>query len=164
MNAVEYATKQLGQAFGLVNMCVDGMNDEQFNFNPGGTSNSPAKTAIHIGASIDFFVNGSLKGEPLRWPELAKQHGLPENSLQVWGFNGRVPMAPVKDFLRDVQQSTLEYVATLTDADLDREIETQFFGRQTLAFFLQLGANHSVGHAGDIAAIKGIQGLKGLPF
>lgn len=164
MNGVEYAKKQLEQAFGLVNMCVDGMDDAQFNFNPGGTGNSPSKSAMHIAASIDFFVNGSLKGEAMTWPDVAKRYGLPENSLQVWKFEGQVPVAPIKEYLRDVQKSTLAFVDTLTDADLDREIETQFFGKQTLAFFLQLGANHSVGHAGDIAAVKGMQGLKGLPF
>ncbi len=48
--------------------------------------------------------------------------------------------------------------------DLDREIETQFFGRKSAAWLLQLAGVHSVGHGGDIAAVKGMQGLKGLPF
>jgi hypothetical protein len=57
-----------------------------------------------------------------------------------------------------------DYIASLSDADLDRQLETQFFGIQSVGYMLQLAAMHAVGHAGDIAAIKGIQGVKGLPF
>ncbi|HEY8172385.1 MAG TPA: DinB family protein [Dehalococcoidia bacterium] len=164
MNGVEYAKKQLAQAFSLVNQCTDGMTDEQFNFKPGGTANPPAKTLVHLAASMEFFVVHMIKGEQMSWPALAEQHGLPANSMQIWGYDGPIPQAPVKEFVQKTQQVVLDYVATLNDADLDREIETQFFGKQTIAFLLQLGAMHAVGHAGDIAAVKGMQGLKGLPF
>jgi hypothetical protein len=58
----------------------------------------------------------------------------------------------------------VEYISSIGDDDLDREVETQFFGKKDVAYLLQLAAMHAAGHAGDIAAVKGAQGLKGLPF
>ena len=61
-----------------------------------------------------------------------------------------------------VQEATARYLATLTDADLDATIEV--YGQaQPRAEALVSIVIHNVSHAGEIAAIKGLQGRQGRP-
>ena len=164
MQATSYAKLQLEQAFGLLNGAAQGMDDKQYNWKPDGTCNPAGKNHVHALTSVDFFLNAIAQGKPTLWQPLAAQHGLPANPLEIWGHGGDVPMAAISAYGEQVQKSALDYVATLSDADLDREVDTRFFGTQSIAFLIQLAGMHTVGHTGDIAAMKGMQGLKGLPF
>ena len=164
MHATRYAKLQLEQAFNLINGAAQGMDDKQYNWKPEGTCNPAGKNHVHALTSIDFFLNFIAQGKPTLWQSFATEHGLPQNPLEVWGYDGQISMDAVNAYGQKVQQSALDYLATLSDADLDREVDTRFFGTQNVGFLLQLAGMHTVGHTGDIAALKGIQGLKGLPF
>ncbi|TAK55503.1 MAG: DinB family protein [Dehalococcoidia bacterium] len=164
MNATAYAKLQMEQAFSLMNGTAQGMSDEQYNFRPEGTCNPIAKNHVHALTAIDFFLNFLAQGKSPLWQPVAAATGLPQNSLEIWKFDGKVPLDAIATYGKQVQQSALDYVATLSDADLDREIDTKFIGTQNVAFLLQLSGMHTVGHTGDMAALKGLQGLKGLPF
>ena len=164
MNGAAYAKFQLEQAFNLLNGTAVGMTDDQYNHHPGGTCNPAAKNHVHSLTAVDFFVLNKAAGKEMLWPAFAAKHGLPANSQEIWGYTGAIPLAAITEFGTTVQKAALDYVGSLTDADLDRPVDTQFFGTQSLAFLIQLAAMHAVGHTGDIAAVKGFQGLKGLPF
>lgn len=164
MNASQFAKGQLEQVFGLVNLAADGMDNSQYNHDPVGTCNSVAKSHVHALSSGDFFVLQLVKGGPMVWPEFALKHGLPGNPQEIFGYAGDLSVETVKEYGAQVQKAVLDYVATLSEADMDREIETQFFGKQSVGWLLQLLAMHSAGHAGDMSSVKGMQGLKGLPF
>jgi len=164
MQATSYAKLQIEQTFNLLNGTAQGMDDRQYNWKPEGTCNPVAKNHVHILTSVDFFLNAIAQGKPTLWQPVAEQHGMPMNPLEVWAYAGEIPLAAITAYGQQVQKSVLDYIATLTDADLDREIDTRFFGKQTLAFLIQLAGMHTAGHTGDMASIKGMQGLKGLPF
>ena len=164
MNAVTYAKQGLERTFGLFNQIADGMTPDQYNWAPGGTANAIGKTHVHAMTSVDFFINGILAGSELRWKAFAAEQGLPANPMEIWGFSGDVSLDAMREYSKAVQQSALEHVGGLTDDDLDREVETPFFGKQTAAFMIGLTGIHVMGHGGDISAVKGLQGLKGLPF
>lgn len=166
MNGVEFAKTNLEGSLGLLGTCAGNMDDAQYNWKPGGTANTAAKSHVHAVSSVDFFVNGIVRGEMqnLLWGGFASKNGLPENPMGIWTFEGSVPYAAMQEYTQQVQKNALDYVGTLNDADLDREIETNFFGKKSIAWLLQLAGMHAVGHGGDIAAVKGLQGLKGLPF
>lgn len=164
MDSITYARKSLEQAFKLFNIVADGMTDEQYNWEPQGTANSIARSHVHAMSSVDFFLNGTLKGGEMAWPAFAAANGLPANPMEIWSFPSAIPLASMKEYGANVQQSVLEYVSSLTEADLDRVVDTSFFGQQTTAFLIQLAGTHSMGHGGDMSAVKGLQGLKGLPF
>lgn len=164
MDSVTYARKSLEQTFNLLKPSVDGMDDAQYNFTPPGTANSVAHSHAHVISSLDFFVNGILRGQQPSWSAFAAEHGLPANPLELWKHDGQVPLAPMIEYQKRTLDDVLAYVSTLTESDLDREVDTRFFGKQTVAFVLQLAGMHTAGHAGDISAVKGFQGLKGLPF
>ena len=164
MNAVTYARTDLESAFGLLNMCAAGMDDAQYNWAPGGTCNTIAKSHVHAVTSIDFFINATIKGGQMLWTPVAQAHSLPQSPLEVWNHEGAIPKAAIDDYAQATQKAALDAIAGFSDSDLDREIDTPFFGTKSVAWLLQLVSTHSTGHGGDIAAVKGMQGLKGLPF
>ena len=55
------------------------------------------------------------------------------------------------------------YLETVTSEDLDL-IVAIFGGSQLVADVLGLMCKHQLFHAGEIAALKGMYGVKGLPF
>jgi hypothetical protein len=164
VKAVDYVKLQAEQAFGLLKMAADGMDDAQYNLDAPGTCNSAAKSHVHALTSADFFIMNKAKGADMLWPAFATKNGLPPNPQEIWGFTGTIPAAALGEYAGEIQKAVVDYIGTLSDADLDRQVDTQFFGTQSLAFLLQLTSMHATGHAGDVAAVKGMQGLKGLPF
>lgn len=164
MQATAYAKLQIEQAFNVLNGTAQGMDEAQYNWKPDGTCNPIGKNHVHVLTSIDFFLGAIAEGKPAVWQSFAAEHGMPSNPLEIWGYSGTIPIDAVNAYGRQVQQSALDYVSSLSDADLDRQLDTRFFGTQSLGFLIQLAGMHTAGHVGDIAAVKGIQGLKGLPF
>ena len=164
MKATDYVKLQTEQAFGLLKMAADGMDDAQYNADAPGTCNAAAKSHVHALTGFDCFVLNKAKGGDMLWPQFGPKNGLPANPTEIWSFAGTISGAAIKAFADEIQRETLSYISTLTDTDLDGEVDTQFFGKQSRAYVLQLAAMHATGHAGDVAAVKGMQGLKGLPF
>ena len=67
------------------------------------------------------------------------------------------------DYAAAVGAATDNYIATLTTKELDRLVP--IMGQEwPVADVLALLVVHASGHLGEIAALKGIQGVKGLPF
>jgi hypothetical protein len=163
MDAVTYAKLGLERTFSLFNHIADGMTPEQYNWKPGGTANPVAKTHVHAMTAVDLFINGTL-GTGMSWKAFAAEQGLPANPMEIWSFSGEVSLDAMKQYSATVQKAAIDYVSGLTDADLDREVDTAFFGKQTAAFMIGLAGIHAMGHGGDMSAVKGLQGLKGLPF
>jgi hypothetical protein len=164
MNGITYAKSDLESAFGLLNVCAGGMDDAQYNWAPGGTCNTIAKSHVHAVSSIDFFINATINGGQMLWAPVAQEHALPQSPLEIWKHEGTISKATIDAYAASAQKAALDVVARLSDSDLDREIDTPFFGKKSVAWLLQLVSTHSTGHGGDIAAVKGMQGLKGLPF
>jgi DinB superfamily len=116
----------------------------------------------------DLYVQQLIRQLPLIWE--AQQwagrlgHMLPPNQ---WNVQRITP--PNFDSLRDYQSAvraaTLAYVRDLSPDDLDRQL--QFPGRtwsMSVAQLLGTVIAHTLGHAGEIAILKGLQGGKGLPY
>jgi hypothetical protein len=70
-----------------------------------------------------------------------------------------------REYAKAVYRATDACIATLSDADLERKIQTGFMGERTIAFIVSnVLAWHVAEHNGEIAALKGVQGLTGVPF
>ena len=59
---------------------------------------------------------------------------------------------------RIIEMSVLAY------EDLGTEVDTRFLGTQSVGWVLTFITYHTLIHTGEISAVKGMQGLKGLPF
>jgi uncharacterized damage-inducible protein DinB len=164
VDAIAYARLQIEQALRLLNAVAKDLDDAQYNWSPGGTCNAIAKTHVHALTSLDFFLNGVLQGKPTVWQAFAAEHALPANPLDIWSYDGDVAPAAVAGYGVEVRKSAVDYVDSLSEADLDREVDTRLFGTRAIAYVLQLAAVHTAAHTGEMAAVKGMQGLKGQPF
>ena len=164
MKAKDYARSQVEGALDFLASCAKDMDEAQYNHKPDGNCNSAAKLHAHALSGADFFVTVVLAGKQSKWPEFASKTGLPENAMEIWGSDATISLDVMQAYAEAIKGPMLEYVDTLSDEDLDREIDTRFAGTQTIAWVLQLAGSHTIGHAGEISAVKGTQGLKGLPF
>lgn len=78
----------------------------------------------------------------------------------------KVDLPTLRQYAQAIYANALAFVDALTEADLERKIDLSFigFGEQTLSWCLSaLVAGHLRDLGGEIATVKGLQGLKGYP-
>lgn len=169
MDAKEYIQRQLNTARRVCDAAVGDLTDEQLNWTPPGTTNPIRAILIHILAAEDRFIQAALQGKPLVWQTEAWAERVGLKSLpgygQGWDESKQTPLklAPLLDYRTSVRAATDAYIATLTPAELDRQVEL-IGSQRPVADALAIMAVHIASHGGEIAALKGVQGLKGLPF
>jgi hypothetical protein len=169
MEVKEFVQRQIAAAHRLTDGVVQDTTDEQLNWMPPGTANPIATTLVHLIVSEDSFVQRVLQGKPLLWEAggWGQQIGLsaPPGRQHGWDEikSARLSLAPILGYQAAVRAAIDAYLAGLTPDELDREVEA-IGAKRPVADVLALLVTHVAGHAGDIAAIKGVQGVKGLPF
>jgi hypothetical protein len=154
----------------LENTIAD-VDDTMLNWQPPGLANSIAANYGHIVTGEDFLVNAMMRhGAPLLASSWAGKTGLSEPApvgpgMREWGQRVQIDLPALRVYAQAVYTSLDEYLATLSDADLETTLQTENFGTPTIGWFLGgiLLANLNW-HTGEIACLKGIQGKKGYPF
>ena len=136
---------------------------------PGPFARRAIAAFLHAVAGEDHFFQSILQGQPPLWATggWAGRIGLAQapGGGQGWAeANSTVlALAPVREYAEAVRNATDAYLARLTDDELDRQVS--FFGSESsVAGVLVRFVAHTAGHTGEIAAVKGMQGLQGLPF
>ena len=169
MNAAQYVHQQVAEARGLTDAAMAGLTDEQFNWPPPGTLNPIKSAMLHAVAGEDLFFQSLLRDRPPLWVTggWAGRIGLAQAPGGGEGWEEaratELALAPVLAYAEAVCRETNDYLARLTDEELDRPVS--FFGAEsTVAAVLARFVAHTAGHAGEIAAVKGMQALQGLPF
>jgi hypothetical protein len=73
-------------------------------------------------------------------------------------------LAELQDYGKAVSAATDAFLDSISDADLDRPID--FFGRKESMGWVIADTVlvHVAFHSGEIASLKGVMGLKGLPW
>jgi uncharacterized damage-inducible protein DinB len=170
MDVMDYVRRQMADVRRLYDAALQGTTDEQFNWNPPGTANAIRVTLVHLLATEDRLIQQAIQGKPRVWDSgawgarigLTATPGGPGGSWDEIKSTS-LPLAPVLAYGEAVHAAVDQYLATLTPPELDREVQLR--GRTgSVADALNLLAAHSLTHTGDIAAVKGIQGVSGLPF
>jgi hypothetical protein len=138
---------------------------------PGATISSIGSIYAHLLFAEDGILHGMLQGKP---PIYRAQNWASRTGVQMpepGGFNAdwartvHVKLPVFREYAKAVFAATDAYVAGLSDADLDRKVQTGFVGEQTVGYVISnILSWHAAQHTGEIAALKGVQGLKGLPF
>ena len=168
MDAREYIRRQFVALRRLQDGVMQGTTDEQFNWTPPGTANPIRVAFVHLVSGEDAFI-GAIGGRERLWDSggWAAKVGIsaPPGRGQGWEElkAATIPVAPVLEYAAAARAATEAYLATLTPEELDRPV-TIFGGERTVADILALLVVHTTGHLGEIAAIKGSQGVQGLPF
>ena len=150
---------------------------EQVHFAPPGIANPLGATYAHVVVSEDMIVQGMFKqAAPLFASSWANRTGLSEPMPQpgpewskyaAWTRSVRIDLAALREYARAVADTTDEWLASLSDADLDRPMDLSGvgLGQHTLGSAIGLLiANHLGTETGEIAVLKGIQGARGYPM
>lgn len=138
---------------------------------PNATIGSIAAVYAHAIFSEDGIVSGMLQAKPPvyvsgGWAAKASV-AMPEAGRQTpeWAATVAMDAKAFGEYAAAVTAATQAYVGSLSDADLERVVETGFMGKQSVAAILgNLALWHMISHQGEIAALLGVQGQKGLPF
>jgi hypothetical protein len=143
---------------------------EQMHWAAGGKTSPISGMYAHVILAEDAFVNAMLKGgAPLFASTFAGKTGLseiPSNpALGEWANHITVDPKAVRVYGKAVQESLDAYLANLQDDDLQKPFDLSMIGMgmQTVGMVLNLTLLNVYCHAGEISAIKGLQGLKGYP-
>ena len=75
-----------------------------------------------------------------------------------------VDLATAREYMAAVAGSLDEFLASATDEQLAQEVDGPAGTTTSLEMLANIGVNHVAGHWGEIAALKGVQGKKGLRF
>ncbi len=141
---------------------------EQLAWTPPGIANTIGTILLHV-AGTDDFALARVQGSPTIWEsgDWSARVGFP-NPPGRGGFWAEanattLPLAPLLEYQAAVRAALDGYIAGATEEDFKRLLPTPF-GEQPLVGMIGLLIVHAAGHFGEIAALKGTQGAKGLPF
>lgn len=167
MNGVQVQKETLALVHEYLDIAFDGCEGETLaRMIPGATVGPIGAIYLHAIASEDWAVQDLIQGKP----KLADTGGWFERlGMEVAKdpdfSKANMDLTVMKEFAKTVHDASFAWLDSITDAEFDREID--WFGRAThnIAWVLAdvVHAHVSV-HAGEIAALKGVMGLKGLPF
>lgn len=172
MNAQQAFREQLnfwhGTLDGMVGECAADVLHKAI---PGATTNTIAATYAHAVLVEDFIGNGMLQGKPALCQAAGweARTGVPVPSSPPamwteWGSDVKMNVAPFQEYAKSVYAATDAYVAGLSEADLDRKVAGPM-GETTVGWMIAvILVTHNTSHAGEVAALKGVHGAKGLPF
>ncbi len=133
------------------------------------TINPVGALYAHTVIAEDAMVNGMVRGtQPLLARDgWAEKLGIGDaKSRQDEHYREmKVDLPVMREFAAAVAKETDEFLANASEDDLLKEIDMPGGQKGTVITFLaNIGSTHIMGHWGEIAALKGVQGLKGLPF
>jgi hypothetical protein len=170
-DALTMVRSNLADAHWLLELAVDGLTDAQLHWTPQGTANTIAATYAHAVAGEDLFVQETLLGgRPLGEGAWSGRDGIslpvPRRDADwlMWSRRVRVDLPAARVFAAAVYAGSDAYLAGLDPDALERPPSVPIPGGRTLSWLLNnLLVQHAALHAGEIAALRGLQGLQGLP-
>jgi len=175
MNTVGLTHYSLGFAFDTLEQLVADLTQEQADWMPPGTANPIGALYWHTISYVDEIVHDWGMGQaPLKestgWEDKVviasppPQEDDPMGKLRAVREGVRVDLPALHDYARATCRALLDWVASLTPEDLERKMDTPIgelnLGQMLDSFIIW----HINAHCGEIAALKGCQGLKGYPW
>lgn len=138
---------------------------------PQATITSIGSIYAHTAFVEDALVQALLQGKPLLFDAHNRENavsvdfpGIPPAITPDWASSVSLDLPSFAKYASAVFNATESYLDRLADSELDRRVSGHF-GEQSVGWVVvNVLGTHAPQHAGEIAAIKGVQGLKGLPF
>ena len=168
MKAQELMRAQYAQANRMLESAIKDCDATALTTVVGGNIGTVGAIYAHAVFDEDGWVAG-VTGNPTIWESggWASKTGLEEISgrqSQEWAQSVTYDLAAFREYAQAVYAQMDAYLEGLSDEDVDREIEA--FGAKTTVgkHFGSMGLWHVMSHQGELSAVKGAQGLKGLPF
>jgi len=172
MNLQSGARQQLTLSHGTLRHMLSDCDPELLHKTlPDATIGSIASIFAHAVFAEDVFVHARFQdGQPLYqsggWEEKTGVPfpGIPPAITPEWAAALKMDLPSFQEYAEAVFAATDAYLEKLPDAELERKIRGAT-GEYALGWGIAvLLCQHAAQHSGEIAALKGVQGLKGLPF
>ena len=165
MSTVEYMKKSVDFAHRALTDARKG-TPEQLHFVPEHGSHSIAWCLWHTARVEDLIINARTRNEPQVWTqEWADRIGLPFEGFGTGMSDEDAQGIRIKDvdalaaYQQAVWDQTATYFASVSDADLEREIPSRA-GTETVGEGILLHMiGHFNGHRGEINTLRGMQGM-----
>ena len=149
-----------------VTSIIQGLTKGDLLWAPPGVINPVGTTLLHVLTGEDRLTQNVLQGKPELWETDSWYEQIGVISLAVrgddWtGVNLTSLQTPALfAYAQVVEQATATYLLLLNDTDLEEKV--QVYGQeQARAEALFSIIIHNTSHAGEIAALKGLQGMRG---
>jgi len=168
MKAQELMRAQYAQAHQVMEAAIADCDAEALTKVVGGNIGTVGAIYAHAVFDEDGWVAG-VTGDPTIWESggWASKTGLEEISgrqSQEWAQSVTYDLATFREYAQAEYEQMDACLANLPDEDVDKEIEA-FGAKTTIGKHVgSLGLWHVMSHQGELSAVKGAQGLKGLPF
>ena len=164
MEIIEYLNGSLVAVHNMMNIALTDLTPEVRHWQPTGTANTIAQLVAHMVGAEDRAINVSIKGGSTLGETWAAKTGIPQERGGQWRKDWSLNIDPFCEYTKAVQASATECLASLTAADLDKEVQW-FNGPNTAGGLIRMVVlSHILLHSGEISTLKGLQGLKGLPM
>lgn len=167
MNLYSYIQYSFGGLRRTIDSTMKDMTPELFNWAPPGTANTISATFVHFMHTEDHFIQGIIQGISTVWKNggWSEKTGIPKppGIGEDWSEfkHKQIDLQPLLDYKMAVWAATDSYLTNLSEEELARMVKFAG-GERTVAEMLILCVSQAHGHMGEIAALKGIQGVKGL--
>jgi len=171
MNAIEVLRSNLADSHWLLEQTIEDISAEHLHWAPPGTANSIAATYAHVIGTEDDVIQGVLQGRRLL--DEGEWRGRNGISLPIpkrgsdwfsWSRRVRVDLPATRLYGQAVYAATDAYLASLSPDQLGQLPDAPLPGSQTLCWVIHnLVILHAGIHTGEIAVLKGLQGLTGYP-
>jgi hypothetical protein len=166
VDSADVLTDAFGRIHDLVHHAVDGLAEGQLTFRPEAAANTIAWLVWHLTRIQDSHVAG-VAGTEQRWTSQgwAERFALPLEAGDTGYGHGPDDVAAVvasaellAGYYDAVHAATLGYLATLSEADLDRVVDTRWDPPVTLGVRLVSVISDDLQHAGQAAYVRGLAG------
>lgn len=168
MDTVKFIKQFFVKLHDQIDVVMNETTHEQFNWKPPGTMNPISSIFLHIINAEDIHFHAILQGRPRIWETdgwndkigLAAPPGRGRNWEEARAK--QLSQNDLADYQLLVRKDTDEYLTGLTNSKLNERVSFVGGERQVAEVITSLIV-HVASHTGEIAALKGIQGVKGFP-
>jgi len=171
MNAISVLQEGTQWAHEFLEIVTADVTPEQAHWHPLGIANPLGAVYAHAVLAEDGVINGMLKGgAPLFASTWADKTGVSDPQFQMtleWAQGLKVELPTFRQYAQAVYTATNDYLASLSDESLSRQIDLSNvgLGQKPLSWCLNaLVISHLNNMIGEISCLKGLQGAKGYPF
>ncbi len=169
MRVQDLLQAQFKQAHRVTEQVISDCDEEALTKVVGGNIGSISAIYAHTVFDEDGWIAG-VSGRDRLWDSdgWAEKTGLDipgPMQTQEWTQSGAsYDLSAFREYAQAVYAATVDYLANVSDDALDAEAESGG-GKMSVATWVgAVGLWHVMSHQGEISAVKGAQGLKGLPF
>ncbi|CAN5180939.1 hypothetical protein BH11PAT1_BH11PAT1_7600 [soil metagenome] len=173
MNVIQLLRDQVKSAHDTLEATMGDVTQDVAHFTETGKALPVGAAYAHVIMSEDMIVSHVLAHKPAEYEnddtglsEPMPAFGASEwTKHEQWARTVKIDLPKLKAFSQKVFAATDAYIASLSEEDLEKEIDVQGMGKNTIVFFITNAIIlHCASLTGEISAAKGIQNLKGYPF